>query len=288
MNRLSIKSDFEHRLGIPGRFTSPNKLFAFVLAALLTVALAFGISFVPESYHQDTALGILTRRGPIPFVTLGAFFWGVALIWLKSRKVSAQGKALTFLLSNNIGSQLFHSGIAKKWVIWIDDKVDQPQAFILINRLRAALASLHALGEPSAIPGLISSHTESDEVQVDESYSFPSMLLFLIPTLGFIGTVIGLSSSIGGFGSALNTLNADITALKSSLQGVTGGLSVAFDTTLFALVCALLLQLYTSLVRNRETKMLEDCNVFFQCEFLPNLTTPERAAELAEPTETEE
>lgn len=276
MNSLNIKKlDLEQRLGIRGKFTNPNKGVALILGISLTCGFFLASQFFPASVHEETWLGILTQRGLVPYFTLGAFLWGFMLIWMKSRKIGAQSKALKFLLHHKMGQKHFHAGVAKQWLDWIDDRVDQPQAFILINRLKAALSSLATLKKADALPALISSHAESDEVQVDESYAFPSMLLFVIPVLGFIGTVLGLSSSIGGFGKALNQLDAEISSLVGSLQGVTNGLSVAFDTTLFALICALLLQVYISLVRSKETQFMEDCNTFFQNEFLPNLTNPE-------------
>jgi biopolymer transport protein ExbB/TolQ len=157
---------------------------------------------------------------------------------------------------------------------WLNASFKSPHDFILVNRLYSAFASLNALRDPSALPGVVSSHAESDEIQSDESYAFPSMLLFLIPILGFIGTVIGLSQSIGGFGAALSQNTEDITNLIASLQNVTGGLSVAFDTTLFALLCALLLQLYFSMIRSKESHFYEDCTGFFQKSFFPNIIHP--------------
>jgi len=198
------------------------------------------------------------------------------LLWLKSRKVGAQRKAIRYLEHHELGQYGFHADNAKDWMNWLKNKVDTPHDFVLTNRLYSAFASLHALRDPSALPGVVSSHAETDEIQSDESYAFPSMLLFLIPILGFIGTVIGLSQSIGGFGTALSENTDDIANLIASLQNVTGGLAIAFDTTLFALVCALILQIYSSIVRSRETNFLDDCNAFFQQSFFPNIIHPSR------------
>ena len=82
--------------------------------------------------------------------------------------------------------------------------------------------------------------------------------IWAIPILGFIGTVMGLSQAIGGFGSVLgNTDNmAEITA---ALQVVTAGLSIAFETTLIALVAALILQMLMTFLKKAEEEFLDAC-----------------------------
>ena len=53
---------------------------------------------------------------------------------------------------------------------------------------------------------------------------------------------------------------ADMAALRGSLQSVTAGLATAFETTLVALVCALILQLLVSWLQSRESDFLDICN----------------------------
>jgi biopolymer transport protein ExbB/TolQ len=105
------------------------------------------------------------------------------------------------------------------------------------------------------------------------------MLLYAIPVLGFIGTVLGLGSAIGGFGDTLSVGTENMDGLIGSLQGVAGGLSVAFDTTLLALVLTLILQVYSSFARSGETAFLEDCNYFMQNEFFQRLREKSEAGE---------
>ena len=76
--------------------------------------------------------------------------------------------------------------------------------------------------------------------------------------LGFIGTVIGLSTAVGGFGAVV-AKGADLEELKQALGGVTGGLAVAFETTLIALVLALAVQLYAKFVQAQEEQFLDEC-----------------------------
>ena len=54
-------------------------------------------------------------------------------------------------------------------------------------------------------------------------------------------------------------IGADIEVLKASLGGVTGGLAIAFETTLIALVLAMLIQLYMTFTLNKEEVFLDSC-----------------------------
>ena len=71
------------------------------------------------------------------------------------------------------------------------------------------------------------------ELAVQQSYSLPKVLLWAIPLLGFIGTVLGMSNAVGSFDEVLG--NADnVEGLKNGLTQVTSGLGTAFDTTYLA------------------------------------------------------
>ena len=76
--------------------------------------------------------------------------------------------------------------------------------------------------------------------------------------LGFIGTVLGLASAIGNFSSLLDN-QTDVSGIVGSLKEVTGGLSTAFETTLLALVIALVLQLWITSQKKAEEVFLDDC-----------------------------
>jgi biopolymer transport protein ExbB/TolQ len=104
---------------------------------------------------------------------------------------------------------------------------------------------------------VLRSQAEADEAAIESSYTIVRGLIWAIPVLGFIGTVIGLSQAIGAFGSVLAT-TAEINALKPALQSVTAGLATAFETTLHALVAALGVQMILVMLKRTEEQMLDD------------------------------
>jgi biopolymer transport protein ExbB/TolQ len=272
--------DLEARLGFrAGKYTSPNKTLAFIIAVLVWALLYGGLYLLPDQLRQTRSASLFCDRGIIPYFTTLAFLWGFAMVWLKNRKLSAQTGALAFLLMRNFGCYSFTKENAMRWHKWLDEIAEKPQDYMLLNRLLVALATLGNLAQPSELPNIMNHHAETDELQVDGSYDFIKMLLYSIPVLGFIGTVLGLGSAIGGFGETLTMGTENMDGLIGSLQGVAGGLSVAFDTTLLALVLTLILQVYASFARSGETAFLEDCNYFMQNEFFQRLREKSEADE---------
>jgi biopolymer transport protein ExbB/TolQ len=75
--------------------------------------------------------------------------------------------------------------------------------------------------------------------------------------------VLGLSEAIGGFGNVLATAG-DMTEITCSLKGVTSGLATAFDTTLLALIAALIIQIWTTFLHKSEEEFCDNCTEYCQ------------------------
>ncbi|WP_348236157.1 MotA/TolQ/ExbB proton channel family protein [Vibrio parahaemolyticus] len=72
--------------------------------------------------------------------------------------------------------------------------------------------------------------------ELDDDASFPiDLVKYLLPTVGFIGTVIGIAASMDSSGGVVEASTQGVEAQLSAISVVTGQLGVAFDTTLLAL-----------------------------------------------------
>ena len=80
--------------------------------------------------------------------------------------------------------------------------------------------------------------------------------VWVLPLLGFIGTVVGIARSITG----LRTVITPGTGAQSAegLSIVLGGLQFAFDTTLLGLVFVIPVMLLQMVLRGRESEMAEE------------------------------
>jgi biopolymer transport protein ExbB/TolQ len=89
-------------------------------------------------------------------------------------------------------------------------------------------------------------------------YRTVKLLIWAMPILGFIGTVVGISLAVGGFSTFLTTNVSidDIDRVTQELGNVAGGLSFAFDTTLLGLLGGLIASVVSSAVQAREERCL--------------------------------
>jgi biopolymer transport protein ExbB/TolQ len=138
---------------------------------------------------------------------------------------------------------------------------DDPRQFVLFNRLMIALSNLRNLGQVSDVDDILRSQAENDEASMETSYHLLQGLIWAIPVLGFIGTVLGLSNAIGSFGGVLEQ-TSEFANLKDSLRQVTAGLSEAFETTLHGLVAAMIIQLWMTVLKVAEESFLDACSEY--------------------------
>ncbi len=104
----------------------------------------------------------------------------------------------------------------------------------------------------------------------ESSYTIPKILVWAIPLLGFIGTVFGISASVGGFTGFLENAS-DIDQIKEGIGTVTQGLAIAFDTTLLALFMSVLVMLPLVMVERLESRLLLAIDIYINDKVLPRL-----------------
>ncbi|MCA9203380.1 MAG: MotA/TolQ/ExbB proton channel family protein, partial [Planctomycetales bacterium] len=110
---------------------------------------------------------------------------------------------------------------------------------------------------------MMESQSGIDAANVAGSYTIVKVFIWAMPILGFIGTVMGVSSAVSGLSATLENA-ADVSAVTNSMKGVFGGLGTAFDTTLLALVMSMLVKIPTSALQKSEDGLVtiadEYCN----------------------------
>ena len=255
------RSDIERRLGLPaGQFTSPGAVLTLLGAAVLTVAFYALLTRAPDS----AVTSMFTKRGAVPHVIVFFSSWSVMILLVKLAKLRAQRKALTVdLLPEDDPGFVLTVASAQNVLERLYRAVDEPQRFLLTKRIHNALANLKNIGRAGDVDEILRTQAENDEAVVDSSYTVVRGLIWAIPVLGFIGTVQGLSGALGSFWGVVSKAD-DVAAMRDSLQGVTGVLSTAFDTTLIGLVAALAIHLIMIFVRRREEQFLDACKDYCQ------------------------
>jgi biopolymer transport protein ExbB/TolQ len=261
------QSDIEHRFGFtPREGMETNPWFAAISATVVTVCIYLILIFLPKNYWTSMFLD----RGPTQHASVFFGVWCAVILLVKRSKLNLQKKTLNtssipenglFVLSSQTADQV----IARLHSIAVD-----PEHFIVYNRILITLSNLKNLGRISDVGDILRSISDRDEQAHETSFGFLNGLLWAIPVLGFIGTVIGLSFAIGDFSSLLDS-ETDIQSIVGSLKNVTSGLSTAFETTLLSLVIALFIQLWTTLQKVEEEQFLDRCNTYCMQQIVSKL-----------------
>lgn len=249
-------------MGLKGaRFTRTSSLLTSFIALVLTILFYVGIRFLPSTFKPIE--DIFCDRGLIQYFSVFATSWGVAILIVKGLKLKLQRKCLDYFIVPQESDFVLSTTTVEDVFENIYSIVDDPKHFVLFNRIAVALSNLRNLGRVTDVDEILRSQAEHDESIMESSYSLIRGLIWAVPVLGFIGTVLGLSEAISGFGGVM-AATEDMSEITSALKGVTAGLATAFDTTLVALIAALCLQMATTFLHKHEEEFLDNCSEYCQ------------------------
>ncbi|MBQ4480334.1 MAG: MotA/TolQ/ExbB proton channel family protein [Victivallales bacterium] len=257
--------DPEASLGMTGKkYTAVNNWFAMFLGAAFTgvfylILYPFyargGGQMIQMFFHGGAA-----NRSTVPYYTMFLTFWCLAFLLLKWKKLAVQRRALSVqVVPGQFSNYVISRMNARDIITGIHNRVYGSEHFMALWRIECALGNLDNIGHVSEVSAVMNDLAENDANFMESTYTFPKGLIWAIPVLGFIGTVLGLSQAVGGFGAVVAS-GADLETLKVSLSNVTSGLGIAFETTLIALVAALVIQLLMTLLIQKEEEFLDACS----------------------------
>ncbi|MDR2460236.1 MAG: MotA/TolQ/ExbB proton channel family protein [Deltaproteobacteria bacterium] len=113
---------------------------------------------------------------------------------------------------------------------------------------------------------MLNSQLELMQYRLDIEYSSIRYITWLLPTIGFIGTVLGISNSLSTAGSK-STSDPDF-FLSISIE-----LALAFNTTFLALVMSAILVFLMHLITAKEEIGIESCAKYCLNNFISRLVS---------------
>ncbi|HEV3165348.1 MAG TPA: MotA/TolQ/ExbB proton channel family protein, partial [Isosphaeraceae bacterium] len=134
---------------------------------------------------------------------------------------------------------------------------DEGDQRVLPSRLRQLASSIPG-GRAPSIPQLMELNREAsslDQEQAAGRFTLTRYILYLLPVIGFIGTVEGISKALMNISKVLPMVK-DLDGFMNNLTGVTSALQIAFDSTLLALFLSAALMLVQTLVFRRSEDLL--------------------------------
>jgi biopolymer transport protein ExbB/TolQ len=183
---------------------------------------------------------------PIEIIELTVFFVGLAALILRFCEVFGQFPSLRGQLLPPIpmGGQRVED--CERLLKELDERPTIQNSFI-VRRLREALEFVRRKNSADALDGHLRHLEELEAVRANSAYSMVRIIVWAIPILGLLGTVIGITIAVA---------NLNPETLEESMTKVTHGLGVAFDHTATALSLTMMLMFLKSGVERVEDRLL--------------------------------
>ncbi len=224
---------------------------------VISLALAIGVILLAVVGYQATGAatstgianrmfillgGNVTGGGYIQFLTYFAFFWSVFDIIQKRRIISEETKGFQFrLLPTNEKHLLLPQDIMDLQLKVSQYEREKNVKNMLTDIIKKACLKFRSSKSVPEVIEIISIQVEINKDKSESEQSNIRYLTWVIPSVGFIGTVLGISQ-------ALRIANS------GEMDAITATLGVAFDTTLIALILSIIVMyLFHSLQEETDT-----------------------------------
>jgi biopolymer transport protein ExbB/TolQ len=252
-----------------GNPTDVSVLLTGASAALITFLAYLCIIWPLRSSYVGA---LLAERGWVAYATFYFTVWASVVLMVKFWKIAHQRTSLTYELLPVDRSVKITPGNVDLIENHIRKLPLNPRKSFLINRLLMALDNFRARKSVPEVSAVLNSQADTDAAMVDSSYAMLKVLIWAIPILGFIGTVIGISEAVNGFTQAVQEAE-NLAKVKEALGLVTKGLAVAFDTTLLGLILSMVIMFPTNSVQKAEEDLLSTIDQYCNEHLLPRLAT---------------
>jgi biopolymer transport protein ExbB/TolQ len=228
------------------------------LAAAATALTYFTVATL--STRSSYIFVVFFERSWIQYASTLCFWMAIASLALMSLSLRRQREAFVaaraVLRNPGLASTLIWTDAERVRAMFITAEHQRYRDSIVFTRIVNALDRLRKAQSTSALGDYFRTRGDADQNELETSYSAVRFLIWVIPTLGFLGTVMGISFGIQQFAQAIQVAR-DFDEIKKQLPTVTDQLGTAFDTTLLALVLSAVAVLFMSLLLKRQEQLLE-------------------------------
>jgi len=217
----------------------------YFLVALLLLHVIIGGMFDSEPFVCRV------MSDPINAGSITAFTTAMALLWTRGRMIRRESKAFDVDLLPADDQTLILPEDALEYRKRLKQLDGKQQRSVLFRLLSAGLQRARANWSSEDAGAAVSTQAELIQADVDSQYSLVKYLAWAIPSIGFIGTVLGIGQAMGSLNVQPNEEEGG-----SALDIAAGHLHTAFDTTFVALVLSLILMFFVHRIQAKEDSLL--------------------------------
>ncbi len=222
-------------------------LVPFGVGLLVTVLLFLGLSLVS---HERYVYLFFYRSWYVQAITSWLFFAAMGFVLLRLYRLGDERR----ILSEKVSVERLHqiTPVMAKDILEVI-----PAKYLTSTGFRRLDELLRGYLHGEEVIRLNQELSRRDAEQIEVGHLVLNALRQLIPVLGFLGTVVGLSLGMIRF-PEIAAVGQNIDALRAVLKTFAASLSVAFDTTLLALAYTVIVVLITSMLRHSEESFVAE------------------------------
>ncbi|HZT80772.1 MAG TPA: MotA/TolQ/ExbB proton channel family protein [Gemmataceae bacterium] len=208
-----------------------------------------------SSPWQDWSAGRFGRLllGPAQIAAYCCFAWAAFILLGRYLEVRRQRRAFGLgLLPTDAGARILPED-ARPLQRKVDQLASRGGPYILANMVRLALGKYAVSRSSHEVSETVRTQAEVDQGRLVASMATVHYLAWAIPTIGFLGTVLGMAGGLAQAGKIDDEHFSELVA---------GQLSNAFDCTLVALVLSLGVMFLLHAVQREEEALVIDCQQY--------------------------
>lgn len=239
-----------------------RQISSILMAVGISVVLIALLNFTAPKWLTETATGFngkpedWTNWINVHLAIWASFFLGLISVYLNWRGLRQQ-RAMAAQPLLNRKQNVVYEREDRREIFANASKL--PEISVVRQMVQRALAQYQGSKSWSQANEVLQATTDELQQRVELGYTTVRYLSWLIPTLGFIGTVLGIANAL----EAVGQLTPEDFEQAAFLPEVVAELGVAFSTTLVALILSGILIFFASFMQAEEEKFITD--VFSDC-----------------------
>jgi len=226
-----------------------------------TVVFYTAIHYLP--WYQETAQRYFCSH-PLEYLLVGLFFIGLAILISRALRLRGERQALRKNVLDSLVVTTQEVDDVQVCLEDLDSAIGElspsQRGTLLVTRLRDACDYVRTRRSARGLEEHLKYLSEAAVDRLYESYSLLLTINWAVPIIGFLGTVVGITLAIA---------NVTPEQLDTSLNNVTSGLSVAFDTTTVAMSFSLVLVFTYDWIKRSEQRLLTQVEQISLTQLLP-------------------
>jgi len=242
------------------RSRSKNLILAIVISIVLIGIFVAGYTFVdqPTIKRIFQIFGGHMPQGVIQLLTFIFFFWGLLEINERNTRVKYEQTSFGMgFLPEKEHWVLSPQDINELKIKMINYEKDHK--FLLTDVIRKASTKFRANNSISDVIEVVANQIRINQSKAEGQQSIVRYLAWALPSIGFIGTIMGIAQALG---------LADRASDPEVLGQITANMYVAFDTTLVALILSIFLMWFFYNLQENEDELHTDMEEYILENFV--------------------